>query len=111
MEELSKLEKIEQIFIHYDHMKKISKMWSSNDEYNSEALQLAASLNRQDTALSIQRKIWFIFYDRYCFVTKYVRGRQQYTKLKLSDDKVIAKIGLPDKYFDMAEKIKEVLDE
>jgi hypothetical protein len=104
--EISKLEKIEDLYTQYDFMKLISKYWISKEEYNNEALDLAMKLNCYDTIASIQQKVWDVFYDKFC-VNHASRGRVYY----FSKEEAIKKIGDVDRYAEFATKVKEILDE
>jgi hypothetical protein len=90
MEDLSKLEKIENIYREYDFFKRVNKYWSFHTEYNAEALKLACQLNRQDTVLSIQYKIWNIFYKSYPVKSPHLNVKI-YT-----NNPIIDKIGMPE---------------
>lgn len=109
MNNLCKLEKIEQLFLQYDFMHLVHPNWSNEDEYNNIALIFSLSLNCYDSVASIQQKTWDIFYKYFCVSYGFRKGIKYIRKE--SKEKAQQTIGSVDRFFDFSKKVKEILDE
>jgi len=85
------------------------KIGAPLDEYDNEALYLYKNISSKDTIEEIQKKIWEHFYNSFCTGTSYSEDGK-YKKYSMSIKKAKEYIGTVDAYKEVAEKLKEAIN-